>query len=509
MGVNVALGGMLPLRVPWFSGSSKRNNRTEASSSGGKYKPKRSEPQEGLWVFFQIHSFIPYELYERYERWWFFTNPEKYVRQIGSYSPGIRVTNSLIPYEAILFVTPIPTRFRNFGVVYIGSRNLTESQNFHDVSYIIKFKRSAMVEKGINIEVKIDIWKNKPIQSSGIHGNTTICLQHSLDEFHIPRISKWKSRSNLPRFTSIHLWWRVGPCSHTLIRLICWNPATPEISMRLLWQNLRDIRYPSGGFINKKQLEKTHLEWPTPWEWPTLWEWSGQNKIFHQPRFPSRGFPFRFATFWGEVVWGRYNLTRMMSFPKLMLLRNGIWFFVLVPSTGKLLQAFWFVNLSHSEIFDDVLCWCLVQASFCKHFDLSTFLIQKYLTMFCVGAFYRQAFANILICQPVSFRNIWWCFVLVPFTGKLLQACLICQPFSFRNIWWCFVLVPSTGKLLQAFWFVNLSHSEIFDDVLCWCLLQASLCKHFDLSTFLIQKYSMMFCVGAFYRQAFAGILTC
>ena len=244
--------------------------------------------------------------------------------------------------------------------------------------------------------------------------------------------------------------------------------------------------------------------------------------------------------------------------------RNIWWCFVLVPSTGKLLQAFWFVNLSHSEIFDDVLCWCLLQASFCKHFDLSTFLIQKYLMMFCAGAFYRQAFASILICQPFSFRNIWWCFLLVPSTGKLSQAfwfvnlshseifddvlcwcllqasfckhfdlsafliqkylmmfcvgafyrqafasILICQPFSFRNIWWCFVLVPSPGKLLQAFWFVNLSHSEIFGDVLCWCLLQASFCKHFDLSTFLIQKYLMMFCVGAFYRQAFASILIC
>ena len=216
--------------------------------------------------------------------------------------------------------------------------------------------------------------------------------------------------------------------------------------------------------------------------------------------------------------------------------RNIWWCFVLVPSTGKLLQAFWFFNLSHSEIFDDVLCWCLLQASFCKHFDFSTFLIQKYLMMFCVGAFYRQAFASILICQPFSFRNIWWCFVLVPSTGKLLQAfwffnlshseifddvcvgafyrqafasILICQPFSFRNIWWCYVLVPSTGKLLHAFWFVNLSHSEIFDDVLCWCLLQASFCKHFDLPTFLIQKYLMMFCVGVFYTQAFASILIC
>ena len=244
--------------------------------------------------------------------------------------------------------------------------------------------------------------------------------------------------------------------------------------------------------------------------------------------------------------------------------RNIWWCFVLVPSTGKLLEAFWFVNLSHSDISDDVLCWCLLQASFCKHFDLSTFLIQKYLMVFCAGAFYRQAFANILICQPFSFRNIWWCFVLVPSTHKLLQAfwfvklshseifddvlcwcllqasfckhfdlstfliqkylmmfcvgafyrqafasILICQPFSFRNIWWCFVLVPSTGKLLQACWFVNLSHSEIFDDVLCWCLLQASFCKHFDLSSFLIQKYLMMFCVGAFYRQAFASILIC
>ena len=217
---------------------------------------------------------------------------------------------------------------------------------------------------------------------------------------------------------------------------------------------------------------------------------------------------------------------------------NMWWCFVLVPSTSKLLQTFWFVNLSDSEIFDDVLCWCLLQASFCKRFDLSTFLIRKYVMMFCVGAFYKQAFANILICQPFWFRNIWWCFVLVPSTGKLLQAfwfvnlshseicddvlcwCLVrasfckhfdlsSQPFSFGNIWWCFVLVPSTGTLLQALWFVNLSHSEIFDAVLCWCLLQASFCKHFDLSTFLFQKYLMMFCVGAFYRQAFASILIC
>ena len=188
--------------------------------------------------------------------------------------------------------------------------------------------------------------------------------------------------------------------------------------------------------------------------------------------------------------------------------RNLWWCFVLVPSTGKLLQAFWFVNLSHSEIFDDVLCWFLVQASFCKHFDLSTFLIQKYLMMFCVGAFYTQSFASVLIRQPFSFRKIWWCFVLVPSTGKLLQACWFVN-LSFRNIWWCFVLVLSTGKPLQAVWFVNLSHSEIFDDVLCWCLLQASFCKHFDLSTFLIQKDLMMFCVGAFYRQAFASILIC
>ena len=46
--------------------------------------------------------------------------------------------------------------------------------------------------------------------------------------------------------------------------------------------------------------------------------------------------------------------------------------------------------LSHSDIFDDVLCWCLLQASYGKHFD------------------------------SFSFRNIWWCFVLVPSTGKLL-----------------------------------------------------------------------------------------
>ena len=78
-------------------------------------------------------------------------------------------------------------------------------------------------------------------------------------------------------------------------------------------------------------------------------------------------------------------------------------------------------NLCFLEMVNDFLCWCLLQASFCKHFDLPTFLIQKYLTFF--------------------------------------------------------VLVPSTGKLLHAFWFVNLSHAEICD-----------------------------VCVGAFYRQAFASI---
>ena len=38
---------------------------------------------------------------------------------------------------------------------------------------------------------------------------------------------------------------------------------------------------------------------------------SGQIIIFHQPRFPwlFGDFPYS-TTFWGEVVWGRYNLTR-------------------------------------------------------------------------------------------------------------------------------------------------------------------------------------------------------
>ena len=58
--------------------------------------------------------------------------------------------------------------------------------------------------------------------------------------------------------------------------------------------------------------------------------------------------------------------------------------------------------LSHSDIFDDVLCWCLLQASSCKHFDLSTFLIQKYLMMFCVGAFYRQALGKGVVWHHLS-----------------------------------------------------------------------------------------------------------
>ena len=41
---------------------------------------------------------------------------------------------------------------------------------------------------------------------------------------------------------------------------------------------------------------------------------SGQIIIFHQPGFPwNKGdFP-SLATFWGEVVWGRYNLTSSMQ----------------------------------------------------------------------------------------------------------------------------------------------------------------------------------------------------
>ena len=42
-----------------------------------------------------------------------------------------------------------------------------------------------------------------------------------------------------------------------------------------------------------------------------IWD-SGQIRIFHQPReIPEiRRFPLLFTTIWGEVVWGRYNLTR-------------------------------------------------------------------------------------------------------------------------------------------------------------------------------------------------------
>ena len=42
---------------------------------------------------------------------------------------------------------------------------------------------------------------------------------------------------------------------------------------------------------------------------------SGQIIIFHQPRFPwNKGSHFpSLATIWGEVVWGRYNLTRYVT----------------------------------------------------------------------------------------------------------------------------------------------------------------------------------------------------
>ena len=41
---------------------------------------------------------------------------------------------------------------------------------------------------------------------------------------------------------------------------------------------------------------------------------SGQIIIFHQPRFPwNKGISLTKTTIWGEVVWGRYNLTRPMG----------------------------------------------------------------------------------------------------------------------------------------------------------------------------------------------------
>ena len=43
-------------------------------------------------------------------------------------------------------------------------------------------------------------------------------------------------------------------------------------------------------------------------------QWSGQTKIFHQPRFPwNKGMgPFLSYHLGAQVVWGRYNLTRMI-----------------------------------------------------------------------------------------------------------------------------------------------------------------------------------------------------
>ena len=106
-----------------------------------------------------------------------------------------------------------------------------------------------------------------------------------------------------------------------------------------------------------------------------------QNVNISQQAAPKWSFPAaQFLDFPAAQKWSFWK------FPQTCVLRNGKWF----------------------------LCWCLLQASYGKHFD----------------------------------------------------------SFSFKHIWWCFVLVPSTGKLWQAFWF------------------------------FLIQKYLMMFCVGAFYRQA-------
>ena len=40
---------------------------------------------------------------------------------------------------------------------------------------------------------------------------------------------------------------------------------------------------------------------------------SAQIIIFHHPGFPwNKGMSLTKPTFWGEVVWGRYNLTRFV-----------------------------------------------------------------------------------------------------------------------------------------------------------------------------------------------------
>ena len=54
------------------------------------------------------------------------------------------------------------------------------------------------------------------------------------------------------------------------------------------------------------------MAWPTP---PSLWlaqihQLEGTRAEIYLDFPEIRGFPFQKATFWGEVVWGRYNLTR-------------------------------------------------------------------------------------------------------------------------------------------------------------------------------------------------------
>ena len=99
----------------------------------------------------------------------------------------------------------------------------------------------------------------------------------------------------------------------------------------------------------------------------TMFE-SGHTRIFHPPRFPwnFRGFPLLNHYLGGQVVWGRYNLTRLNQIVVLFLVFVD-WLFLLVA-----VIFFWENSIGHNSkrLMD------LGQNNFIKHYIWLTLHIQ-------------------------------------------------------------------------------------------------------------------------------------
>ena len=104
-----------------------------------------------------------------------------------------------------------------------------------------------------------------------------------------------------------------------------------------VWQFL-----PWGFFVASNSMD----EFPK-WIQPFLWEkfnqiWPTYNISAMQISLEIRGFPFQTATFWGEVVWGRYlnlNFTRQMDCE--LDWNPSIGFHVSIESIWWLKQLIW------------------------------------------------------------------------------------------------------------------------------------------------------------------------